>query len=633
VLPPYGSQAREKALRRWYRHPHNTLIQGAFSGLASRVVSTPFEISGPNEEESDNAQAMLLKAHFGKGFEWLFSVTVLNYLRHDRGAWWELIGYGDPDSELVGAPVAVAALDPLRCYPTGEREYPILYWSLNGGLHRMHHSRVVQLVHMPDHDDDHPDLGLSPLSQAIAIVEREVLMDRYIVSRLDDKPKPGIMALSGVNEWQFDEAFAKMREERRLDEQPEWGKVVRVFGHDPQASVDIKWTTFSDAPEKFDFTAYVQVDVNQLALALGVDKQELWELTGGGIGTGTQSQILASKSRGKTFGRLLKGIERALNFYVLPPDCEFAFKYRDPQEDMERANIAASYAATITTLGGIITKDEQRKMLANQVEAFRDVLLDGAGQVRRADDDVEPANADATTDDTAAVSSVPMQPDLTAKQHAVKDWAVTQSEAALSFIRLVNAAREGSGTQRAFRARLRQWLQQYGQQAYADGVEESEGERRPLDTNERAEVLTWLGEQQGYIDGFGAEVYDKGIRDLQLAQRASAWVDNSLGDIRFRAAASINGNQRYRWDMDPAAENCRTCRALDGQVHRLKDYLSRGLRPKSTALECFVGCRCTLMPTDAPTTGRLRSVPIVRRRKQRLSYRAFKEAVHHAHRH
>ena len=36
VLPPWGTRERERALRAWYRHEYNTLVQGAFAGLAKR---------------------------------------------------------------------------------------------------------------------------------------------------------------------------------------------------------------------------------------------------------------------------------------------------------------------------------------------------------------------------------------------------------------------------------------------------------------------------------------------------------------------------------------------------------------------------------------------------------------------
>lgn len=637
LLPAYGSQNRERALRRLYRNNHNTLIQGSFAGLASKVVSTPFEVNAPNGADAENAQAMLRLAHFGKGFEWLFSVTVLNYLCHDRGAFWELIGYGDPDKALVGSPVAVANLDPLRCYPTGDREYPVLYFSTTGKLHRMHRTRIVQFVDMPGGDDDYPDVGLCALSRAVAIADREILMGRYIAGRLDDKPKPGFAVARNLQQDTRDAAFARFRDEQGADERPEWGQTVWFFGVDPTQPVEIDLKSFSEAPEKFDFPLYVQLNVNELALALGVDKQELWELTGGGIGTGTQSQILAAKSRGKTFGKLLKMLERALNFSVLPPDCEFAFAYRDPQEDLERAAIAERYAGVAQTLNGLVPQQLLLQMLANQVEPLRDVLLDEQGRVRLPDDDVAPQqatvddaqNADAN-DPASAETPQPGQQQVT----LTKAWNETRANATGQFMQIVVAARDGDITKRSLSIRMRGWLKRLGEQAYKDGMVEGGIDTPELDEDDRIEVQSWLVEQSSFVRDFSVEVFDKGLSDVQIAQRAEAWVENSLGEMRLRGIASVNANALYEWVMKVTAEHCRTCKALHGQVHRIKDYLRFNLRPKSAALECFVGCECELRPATGKVRGRLRSVPYVRSRKAHSAYTTWKKGYsRHVHPH
>lgn len=641
MLPAYGSQSREQALRRLYRNPHNTLIQGAFMGMASKIVSTPFEVNAPNSEEAENAQEMLRLVDFGKGFEHLFSVTVLDYLRHDRGAWWELIGYGRPDQPLRGAPVSIAHLDALRCYPTGDREYPIYYWATDGSLHKMHRTRVVQFVDMPDGDDDYPLVGLSALSRAAAVAQRQILMGNYIAGRLDDKPKPGLAVATNMGPSERDAAFRRMNEEQGMGETPAWGRTTWLFGIDPAAPVKIDMVNFAEAPEKFDFPGYVLLDVNELTVALGVDKQELWELTGGGIGTGTQSVILAAKSRGKTFGRLLKGFERALNFYGLPPACEFTWKYRDPQEDAERASIASAYAQTVISLIGVLSPLEQRQILANQVEAFSDVLLDGAGRVRLPDDDRQPATAEATLNDdtldnengeeasTESGQSVPTTAPTPPAPAIRKDWAGTRETASVQFASMVNAARGDDISRRSLTLRMRGWLKRWGERAYLDGVQESGDDATELDSDARAEVQAWLSTQAAFGRDFSAEVFSSGLSETQVVQRASAWVENSLGEMHLRGVASVKRNQMFKWVMDPSAENCRTCLALSGQVHRLKDFLRVGLRPKAFGLECFIGCKCQLLPTDEKVTGRLRMVPIVRRR----SYKEFCELLEKSHAH
>jgi hypothetical protein len=99
---------------------------------------------------------------------------------------------------------------------------------------------------------------------------------------------------------------------------------------------------------------------------------------------------MAQRARGNAVGDLLTAIERALNWYVLPESVEFAFKFRDPQEEIERANTARAYAQTATALRDILTVDERRALVAAQIPAVREVLLDAAGALRLYDADEPP---------------------------------------------------------------------------------------------------------------------------------------------------------------------------------------------------------------------------------------------------
>lgn len=617
LLPAYGSQAREIALRSLYRAAHNGLVQGIIAGLTSKIVSTPFEVVAPSEAESENAQAMLLQAAFGKGAEHLFSMTTLNYLRHDRGVWWELIGYGDPNNRLIGAPVAVNVLDPIRCYPTGDSEHPVWYYSTDGRIHQLHHSRVVHFVDMPDGDEDYPDVGMCALSRAVAVAEREILMGRYISTNLDDKPKPGLMLFKNIEETQYQEAEARYLAQRRsgLTDRDVFGEVFMLFGVDPHDETGVDYVSYSEPPEKFDYIAYVNLDAKELAVAFGIDIQEFWELSGGGIGTGTQSEILHEKSRGKTLGRMRKMFERALNLRVLPPDCEFRWQYRDSQEDGERANLAATWAGTIATIGGDLTKTQRLQLLANQVEAFADVVLDAEGQVRLPDDDVDPAQPRITEDDENTEDETPAPAE--AESLALKAFTSTASAFTRAFVEMVNAAREGGINRRSLGIRLRQRLRIDGEQAYRDGMEEGGTEDKALSTGDRATIQAWLSEQSRYVSHFSEEVIKQGLSDLQVAQRAEAWAANSLGEMRLRGLASVKSGRYMVWKMNSSAEHCLTCKKLNGQVHRLRDWLDYGFYPKSSSLVCWSGCKCTLEETDGPAQGNLRSVRYVRLRKTR----------------
>ena len=168
ILPAWGTRERERALRVWYRNQYNTLIQGAFAGLTKRWAATPWEISGPRRA-TKTFQDMFRAADFGRGWSSFVQKMALDFLRQDGGAYVEVIAPGNPMKAPTGPTMALANLDSLRCMPTGDPEYPAVYYNRQGAMHLLHRARVIHLVDMPDSDERNPGYGLSTLSRAIAL--------------------------------------------------------------------------------------------------------------------------------------------------------------------------------------------------------------------------------------------------------------------------------------------------------------------------------------------------------------------------------------------------------------------------------------------------------------------------------
>jgi hypothetical protein len=205
---------------------------------------------------------------------------------------------------------------------------------------------------------------------------------------------------------EFQAAIDAYRREQNRDSGSLWGRQLVLTTPSYTDGVEVEHSSFSQSPASWSFTDYVELDANALALALGTDVQEIWQLTGGNMGSGQQSEILHAKSQGHAFGDILTMIERALNFHVLPVSLTFEFKRHDPYEAQERASTANLWADFTSKTTGAMTTDEQRELLANQVEAVRDAVTDAEGQiVRLIDTDPEPQEA--VEDDTGATTGDP----------------------------------------------------------------------------------------------------------------------------------------------------------------------------------------------------------------------------------
>jgi hypothetical protein len=614
LLPPEGTREREWTLHQFATHDYNTLFKSGVATTTKRVVSTPWEIDGA-VKEAELYQDVLWNACFGEGWETFVSKVVKDYTRYDNGAFVELIGAGNPAEILTGPLTQINVLDSLRCYPTGDPTYPVIYMDIDSELHVLHFSRVVRLLDMPETlENSYRQYGECALSRCIAPVQRDILMNRYVELRLDDNPPPGLMLFQNIKDKQLQAAFEQLDRDRQTDFGSTWGNVLRLYGMQTDQPISVESIPYNVTPEKFDYVAYKELNVKEIALGLGVDIQDLWELTGNGLGTATQSEVLHQKSKGQLLGTLYKSLERLLN-QVLPEGLNFEFQYRDPEEDQQEADKASTWANIILTLEGKLTPDEQRRLLANQVEAVRDVITDESGRIVRLDDSDPETPEQMQPPQLAAPEQMPTQDVvIDDTEEAQKALSATQRTFKQRFIELAMQVQNNVISKAVLRPALRLALLEAGADALRDGLADGGAPMPQLDDEARQALSVWRAEQSPFISKFVKELFDTPFTFDALQRRAEMWVNKSVNPIYYRGLELANRNQRFMWVVNPVKEHCKTCLKLNGQIHRMKDYRRTGLLPQSSKLICGgYRCGCALLPTDQPARGRLRAVRFVRR--------------------
>jgi hypothetical protein len=672
ILSPWGTRKREKELRALYRHDDSTMIRGAFASIAKIIASTPWEIAGPESASADAAkyyrymakaanlpavadskrpdivyfQELLRNADFGRGWASFCEKMVIDYLRQDGGAFVEVIAPGAPTSEPKGAIAGLSVLDSVRCWPTGDPEYPVVYWNRKAEYHLIHRSRVMQFQDMPDSDEMIPGYGMSAMSRAIAIAYREILMSRYINAQLDDKPPPGMIGASGINDATMQKALATYRRDQNgSDVSPEWGRLMWIYPTDPSIPLKLEVVQFSTPPEKFDWKVYSELDIDLLALAIGVDRQDLWQLTGSNIGSKGQGETMAQKSRGKLIGLLRSEMQRKLND-LLPDEYEFEFKYKDTQEELERAQIAQTWAGVATSMGSVLSPDEQRNLVANQSPEIKEVVTDedgnmlsvGDGDVQTAQqiaDDAAAANAvtlaqtappQQPANDASANGSggnkptdnpinggtskpVPKRPGMVAKlgrdEHDSGEKAIqaTRLDFEDAFAEAVKAVQDKTMNRRRFGVVARALIKKYGRQAYTDGLEDGGISDPELSEDDYGTINTLTVEQSAYVTAF-ADTLFSGV-EYTPEIRAEMWWNKSINPFYQAGTASADKNGLYEWVYDPEKEHCEDCLKMNGQVHRYRDYVKRDVMPQSNRLACKgFFCGCKLKKTTGKSSGR-----------------------------
>jgi hypothetical protein len=608
ILPAWGSRDRERWLRAYSRHEYNYLGQIAFNAMIAKVAGTPWEISG--KRGVNHFQDVLREANFGAGWTNFLAAFLWDYLTHDIGGFIEVIGPGNPMRAMTAAAVGIRVLDPLRCVPTGDPEYPVRYYSqADNEIHLMHYTRVRQMVSNPSSDSLHPGTGSSALSRAIAIVQRQISMNRFIEARMDDKPAPGIVAINGMPRQQWEQALAEYRRTQSADETPEWGRQMFVYSNGPDQKVEVTQTTFSQAPEGWNFPDYMNVDVNAWAGAMGMDVQEIWQLSGGNLGSGQQSEVLHEKSQARGYGLILTELERLFNM-VLPDNLEFEFKRHDAHASLQEAQVAQAWAGFTTAVGGALTDDEKRVLLASKVEAFKDAVTDADGTIVRLNDlqDPAPVTQDVTLDDqNAEQNGAGNDPDaVTVDDQKARAKAIqaTRLDFEDGLEDLIAGARAKDITRNAFSRRLRALIGTAARKAYLDGLNDGGVQTDVLDDAEQLRFVQMLGEQSGYVTDFARTLYDTGLSDAQAAQKPAMWFNKTIEPFYDEGVLSADRNGMYEWVYGDT-EHCKDCLRLNGQVHRYKDWLAKGWQPASSRLFCKgFNCRCRLVKTAERAKGR-----------------------------
>lgn len=609
LLPPYGTKARDQALMRLHRDDMNNMAKGLFSGIIKKIQATPYEIRAP-KYYGTYWQRMLASADLGSGWATFIGKLTLDFLRYDGGAFVELIGSGDPSEPLLTAPVAIANLDSLRCWITGDDEYPVWYYSADGYVYKMHYTRIAQMLDTPESDERNRGYGYCALSRAVVSVTKDILMNRYLVQLLDDNPPPGFVLFKNIGEDRLVQAITRRDAERATDSGGVWGRSVKLFGMDMAEAPSVEFITYSQPPQGFDYVNYQNQLAKEMANSVNVDVQEFWELSGGGIGTGTQSEILAQKSRGKTIGNLYKQIERLINS-ILPDDCEFVFEYDDPQRDNDIATNATSWVGISASLSDVLSADERRKLIANQVPAIADVITDDEGVIQNLGD----SGIDTQTELEARIPDTGVsninEENTTLADDVEKSIASTARAFADRFKRTVNSFIGNRISKYLARQAMRATLLDKGREAYQDGKEVA-GDERAIDRDDEMNIMKWLNEQTSYVDKFLNEITDGKVAKSQVDNHIEMWINKSIQTAYHDGMYKSGAGKFFMWVYHPTAEHCDTCLRANGQIHRLRAWRNAGVIPQSSRLQCMgYNCKCRLVPiTGARLFGKgdLRSV-------------------------
>lgn len=388
-MPEWWSESRDIELYRFSRLPGNDILQGAISSMIKKFKAMNWVLEGP-ERLVRPYQQILAQAEFGKGWGNALGKSLERYWTTDKGGFWELMGEGDITGPITGPIQGVAYLDGRYCQLTGDPEYPVIFNNAKTKkAHALHTTRVIHFVDQPSPIVEMNDIGFCAVSRVVSASSVLLRLSKYKNEKLSDLPEAGMMIMSNINRQQFDDIRAEYELDRQRMGQQYWRGIMTLFGLDPSQPADAKFIDFSKLPDAFDESRWIEIYINIVSLAFGVDSREFWPVSTGQFGNVMETNIQHLKAKGKAIGELISYIEREINWKILPKAVNFRFDFKDDEEDLSRAQINRAKIESImhmwrvpekyATEMGIrppVTRDEIRQMLADNVQYFNEDFLD-----------------------------------------------------------------------------------------------------------------------------------------------------------------------------------------------------------------------------------------------------------------
>ena len=626
IVSAWGFRRRDRELRELSYATHNGLFQGAIAGLIMRVQSTPWEIKA-GRNIARYYQDMLQNSDFHDWEAWI-ARTLWDFFTQDFGAVAEVIGAGDPTKPISGRVLGLAHMDSLSCYTTKTIKTPIVYWNEeDNSMHRMEDSRVYRFTDMVSPRRLAYGTGLCALSRYLSEANVDILLGRHDNEMLNDLPPSRLLTVQGMTDQQVKDAMAMYEANRRADGQSVFRNTMILYGMDVASPLKVESIPFSTLPENFDTEKFINAHVNKLALALGVDPQDIWPLSGQALGTGTQSTILHSKAQGKMYGRIMQMITRFINRKVLPDGAEFAFKFKDSEADATMAQTAQIWV-DLASKATWLSDDEKRRLVADQVEPIRDVITDENGEIVELPDDdpkVDPqiivaapdVNPLAAVADQSAVqanlqggigatngshddSGIATATDQRKSTPAgmggelyptglrrgvyrdgqglslsAKDYSATKQAFVDDVAANISDAADSTISKAAFAIRMRSAIAKYGKLAYLDGLAEGGVDAESLTPDDSDSYAALVADQSAYVTDARS-----GITDFtgDAASRAALW-QKSIDPFYYAGVESADKNGMYTFDGEDGDESCVDCVQLKGTSHRMSWYIEHEKRP------------------------------------------------------
>lgn len=409
---PWGAapKMRDRQLRAFI--PQENLLNSALYTVSARNAALSWKITG-DEAPAEAAQEMLNNANAGAGFEDFVMRLSIDYYSCDSGAFVEFVRERPSETAAV---IGLNNLDSIRCYPTGDPEYPVIYEDTHGKFHRMPWYTVAQLVEMPtamspQNFGAYYRMGYSAVTRALRAAQIMRSLSTYNDEKIGGRFMRTVHLISGVDDRMVQDSITRAQVNADAAGLTHYIQPMMISGIDPRAAVGHEAIDLASLPDGFDQKEMVEQYILALSMALGTDYQEFAPLPGGGLGTATQSETLHAKARGRGPGLFQKAMVRLFNqLGALPKGIQFEYDEPDLDADQQHAQIALLRAQRRTqdVTSGVLDATAAREIMLEDDDISQEIFDE---LIKRADEQAKADEAAQQAQQAAQIEAMQNPPD------------------------------------------------------------------------------------------------------------------------------------------------------------------------------------------------------------------------------
>lgn len=365
-LPAYWSRARDFVLSATPQL--EDMWSAAIYKAKTKTAALGWEVADSKESQQRVKRAQQLLLHFdGKRYVPGFSKVLDDYLVTDNGAFVEIVRA----SRAVGSRIlGLMHLDSLRCWRTGDPQQPVVYTDLQGHEHVLRAHQVLDFADEPSSRAELRGVGRCAATRAFRTILKLAAVEIYFREKVTGDRNLAIHIVNGINDQQLRDAIVTGREDnaRRGFVYYKGSLVIPAIKMD--ADLQVVTIPLAEIPDGFDVDQERRDAYLRYANALGIPVQDIQPLSGQGLGTGTQTVILAEESEGMGLAAFRDDWKHALNEYVFSSTTTFAWSNaHDTRDRKAKAEAEKAEADVVMTLRGDtanpgIISDEQALNMA-----------------------------------------------------------------------------------------------------------------------------------------------------------------------------------------------------------------------------------------------------------------------------